>query len=70
MEKNQKVYLFFASIIFLLFLVLIARFYYLQVSKHDEGLKDAEADKERADEDRIAGNQRHRGKGYKQDTQW
>ena len=42
MEKNQKVYLFFASIIFLLFLVLIARFYYLQVSKHDEGLKDAE----------------------------
>jgi len=42
MEKSRKIYLFFASVLFLLFLVLIARFYYLQVTKHEEGLRDAE----------------------------
>ena len=42
MEKSRKVYLFFAAIIFLLFLVLIARFYFLQVLMHEEGVRDAE----------------------------
>ena len=42
MDKSQKAFMFFASIIFLLFIVLIARFYFLQVLKHEEGLKDAE----------------------------
>ena len=42
MEKSRKIYLFFAAVLFLLFLVLIARFYYLQVTKHEEGLRDAE----------------------------
>ena len=42
MEKSRKIYLLFASVLFLLFLVLIARFYYLQVTKHEEGLRDAE----------------------------
>ena len=42
MDKSQKVYMFFASIIFFMFLVLIARFYFLQVLKHEEGMKDAE----------------------------
>ena len=42
MEKSRKIYFLFASLLFLLFLVLISRFYYLQVIKHEEGLRDAE----------------------------
>ena len=42
MDKGRKIYLFFASVIFLLFLLLIVRFYYLQVIRHEECLKDAE----------------------------
>ena len=43
MEKGKKIYLFFASIILACFLmVLIPRFYYLQIVKHEDRLKEAE----------------------------
>ena len=36
MDTGRKIYLFFAALVFVVFLVVIARFYYLQVFKHEE----------------------------------
>ena len=43
MDTGRKIYLVFASFIFLFFLVLIARFYYLQVLLHEERMKKIES---------------------------
>ena len=43
MDTGRKIYLFFASVIFLLFLVIIGRFYYLQVSLHEDRMQKIES---------------------------
>lgn len=42
MDTGRKIYLFFAAVVFVVFLVVIARFYYLQVVKHEERLSKIE----------------------------
>ena len=43
MDTGRKIYLFFAVIICLLFLVIIGRFYYLQVVLHEERMQKIES---------------------------
>ena len=43
MDTGRKIYLFFASVIFLFFLIIIGRFYYLQVVLHEDRMKKIES---------------------------